>query len=78
MITIILLLIVVLGFIVSAVKGAKIKSYKRGYSDAYYIYRSTKVIPDYLKPREDVESKKDYETGFRNAIKELKLLVGDD
>ena len=35
---------IVLGFIASAIKGEKEKSYKRGYKDAYLIYKSTGVF----------------------------------
>lgn len=64
--------LIVFGFIASAIKGSKEKSYKRGYKDAYRIYKSTGVIPKYSNPGEDIEDKVSYETGFYDAITEMR------
>lgn len=63
---------IVLGFIASAIKGSIEKSYKRGYKDAYRIYKSTGVIPKYIKPGEDIEDEASYEIGFHDAITEMR------
>lgn len=63
---------IVLGFIASAIKGEKEKSYKRGYKDAYRIYKSTGVIPEYIEPGEDIEEIVSYKIGFYDAITEMR------
>ena len=63
---------IVLGFIASAIKGSKERSYKRGYNDAYRIYKSTGVIPEYSNPGEDIEDEEPYETGFYDATTEIR------
>ena len=58
---------IVLGFIDSAIKGEKEKSYKRGYKDAYRIYKSTGVIPENFNSGDDIENKVSYKIGFYDA-----------
>ena len=63
---------IVLGFIDSAIKGEKEKSYKRGYKDAYRIYKSTGVIPENFNPRDDIKDKVSYKIGFYDATTEMR------
>ena len=63
---------IVLGFIDSAIKGEKEKSYKRGYKDAYRIYKSTGVIPENFNPWDDIEDKVSYKIGFYDATTEMR------
>ena len=63
---------IVLGFIASAIKGEKEKSYKRGYKDAYRMYKSTGVIPVNFNPGDDIEDKVSYKIGFYDATTEMR------
>lgn len=63
---------IVLGFVASAIKGEKEKSYKKGYKDAYRMYKSTGVIPEYSNPGEDIEEIVSYKIGFYDAVTEMR------
>ena len=63
---------IVLGFIASAIKEEKEKSYKRGYKDAYRMYKSTGVIPEYFNSRDDIKDKVSYKIGFYDATTEMR------
>ena len=54
------------------IKGEKEKSYKRGYKDAYKMYKSTGVIPEYFNSGDDIEDKVSYKIGFYDATTEMR------
>ena len=42
------------------------------YVDAYRMYKSTGVIPEYFNPGDDIEDKVSYKIGFYDATTEMR------